>query len=242
MTALVFEIEAISNLALQVAKAVVDKNEETGKIEDKQSGPLAVASALSDFFELATALDHGNFYLEGEELREIGNHGLDLLDRLAYQALVLEVLEERETMARAYASIAVWFSRRDAILDNLEGIADGFGQLTNRLNEPRELAEMCHFMEEVVAVCADEIKMDNDKSNPFRPWRVLNLNAGIAATRSLDPDLMEQTFEELGRRLPNDMPGFLADGRRQMATQNVPDAVLEVMDRYVEKWPSTPSH
>ncbi len=101
---------------------------------------------------------------------------------------------------------------------------------------------MCHFMEEVVAVCADEIKMDNDKSNPFRPWRVLNLNAGIAATRSLDPDLMEQTFEELGRRLPNDMPGFLADGRRQMATQNVPDAVLEVMDRYVEKWPSTPSH
>jgi hypothetical protein len=53
---------------------------------------------------------------------------------------------------------------------------------------------------------------------------------------------MERVFDNLGRRLPYDMPGFLADGKRQMMTQNVPEAVREVMNRYAEKWPDRPAH
>ena len=49
-------------------------------------------------------------------------------------------------------------------------------------------------------------------------------------------------FEDLGRRLPYDMPGFLADGKRQMMMQNVPDPVREVMDRHAAKWPGSQSH
>jgi hypothetical protein len=97
-------------------------------------------------------------------------------------------------------------------------------------------------MEEVAKAASEKKQMDEDRSNPWRPWRVLNLNAGIAATRSCDPQLMERVFENLGRRLPYDMPGFLADGRRQMMTQNVPEAVREVMNRYAEKWPARPAH
>jgi hypothetical protein len=54
--------------------------------------------------------------------------------------------------------------------------------------------------------------------------------------------LMERTFEKLGRRLPYDMPGFFADGKRQMLVQNVPEAVSTVMDRYAEKWSGEPPH
>jgi hypothetical protein len=53
---------------------------------------------------------------------------------------------------------------------------------------------------------------------------------------------MERVFENLGRRLPYDMPGFLAGGKRQMMTQNVPEAVREVMNRYAERWPDRPAH
>jgi hypothetical protein len=53
---------------------------------------------------------------------------------------------------------------------------------------------------------------------------------------------MERTFEKLGRRLPYDMPGFFADGKRQMIGQDVPEAVSAVMNRYAEKWSSKPSH
>ncbi|MEN8711394.1 MAG: hypothetical protein ABF326_04270, partial [Arenicellales bacterium] len=136
----------------------------------------------------------------------------------------------------------VWLARRHAVINNLKGTADGFGKLVNRLSEPNDLAEMCQVMEEVIEAAAEELQTDDDRSNEWRPWRVINLNSGIAATRSLDPALMERTFEKLGRRLPYDMPGFFADGKRQMVVQNVPEAVSTVMDRYAEKWSGEPPH
>ena len=53
---------------------------------------------------------------------------------------------------------------------------------------------------------------------------------------------MQSTFEKLGRRLPYDMPGFFADGKRQMDSQNVPQQVRHVMTRYAEKWPGKSPH
>jgi hypothetical protein len=242
MSTLILDLDGINDRALEVTKAIVDRNEQTGKIDNPAAGPLAVAAALSDFFEIAAALDQGAVIFEQEELAEFAAHGLDLFDRLAYQLLVLEVMEHRENMALVFASIGLWLARRDATLENLEGIADGFGRITNGLNDPGELAEMCQLMEEVADAASEQVRVDEDTSNPYRPWRVLNLNAGIAATRSLDPALMEQTFDNLGRRLPQDMPGFLADGKRQLLVQNVPEAVSEVINRYAERWPTAPAH
>ena len=242
MTTLILDLDGINDLALEVTKAIVDRNEQTGKIDNPDAGPLAVAAALSDFFEVAAALDQGAVLFESDELAEFAAHGLDLLDRLAYQLLVLEVMQHRDSMARIFASIGVWLARRDATLDNLEGIADGFGRITNGLTDSADLAEICRLMEEVAEAASDDVRVDNDKGNPYRPWRVLNLNAGIAATRSLDPELMAQTFDNLGRRLPQDLPGFLADGKRQMMLQDVPDAVRNVMEQYAERWPSAPAH
>jgi hypothetical protein len=242
MTTLIFEFDGINDLALEVTKAIVDRNEESGKIDSKEAGPLAVAAALSDFFEIAAAVDQGAVFLDSDELAEFAEHGLDLLDRLAYQLLVLEVMEHRENMARIFASIGIWLARREATLENLEGIADGFGRITNGLTETSELAEICQLMEEVAEATSTKVQMDDDRSNPYRPWRVLNLNAGIAATRSLDPELMKQTFDNLGRRLPQDMPYFLADGRRQLLLQEVPDAVRDVVNQYAERWPTAPAH
>jgi hypothetical protein len=242
MKELVFEIDAISELALQIMQAILTKEAEAQKIMQDESGPLALAAALSDFFQMAAALESGYNQLEADELNEIGAYGLDLLDRQAYLVRQLELMDCRGTVARMFPSLAIWLVRRGVIIDNLEGTADGFGMLVNGLNDQQELVEMCQIMEEVIAATSDALQLDEDRSNAWRPWRVINLNNGIAATRSLDPELMAKTFDKLGRRLPLDMPGFLADGRRQMMTQNVPDAVRDVMNRYVEKWPSRPPH
>ena len=59
MSSLVIEIPVISDLALEIMKRVVDENEKTQKITDEQSGPIPLASAMSDFFQLASALDNG---------------------------------------------------------------------------------------------------------------------------------------------------------------------------------------
>jgi hypothetical protein len=242
MDKIVYEIDAISELALEIMLSILEQKKEAQEIMQDESGPLALAEALSDYFQIAAGVESGAASLNSDELSEFGAYGIDLLDRLSFLVRQLEIMDRRDHVSRVFTSLAVWLARREAVIDNLDGAADGFGMLVNGLSEPGELAEMCRLMEEVIESVSERIQLDEDRSNPWRPWRVINLNTGIAATRSLEPGLMEDTFEKLGRRLPHDMPGFFADGRRQMMTQNVPEAVTEVMNRYADKWPDKPPH
>jgi len=241
-TPLVIENDAISDLALEVTQAVLAKSDEAETIMQDESGPLALARALSDFFQIAGALEQGAARLEQDELDEFCAYGLDLLDRLAFLVRKLEVMDKRESVARMFASMGVWVARRGATIDNLEGTADGFGMIVNGTSSPEDLRALAGLMEEVVAAASTRLQLDEARGDAWRPWRVINLNMGIAATRSLDPALMERTFDNMGRRLPNDMSGFLADGMRQAMFQNVPDEVRALMRRYAEKWPAGAPH
>jgi hypothetical protein len=239
---LVIENDAISELALEVMQAVLARSEEAQSIMEDQSGPLALARALSDFFQIAGALEAGAARLGQEELDEFCAYGLDLLDRLAFLVRKVEIMDKRDTVARMFASMGAWVARRGATIDNLEGAADGFGMIVNAASAADDLRTLCELMEEVIEATSERLQLDEDRGDAWRPWRVINLNAGIAATRSLDPGLMARTFEKMGRRLPYDMPGFLADGMRQAAFQNVPDEVRDVMRGYVERWPTNAPH
>ena len=242
MCPLVIEMPAISDLALQSMVRVINENEETRRITDEDSGPIPLARALSDFFQLASGIEHSGQNPDVETISELGDYGLDLLDRLSYQLRQLEIHDQSDNMACVFVSVAAWFARHDATLRNLDGTADGFARLINGTSESSTLATFSQLIDEVQEAASDELKRDEDKSNPWRPWRVLTLNSGIAATRALDPELMRTTFEKMGRRLPSDLPGFFADGKRQMDAQDVPQDVRDTMTHYAEKWPDKALH
>ena len=236
------KIDAISQLALEIMQAILARDTEAQKIMNDENGPLSLASALSDYFQAAATLESDDAYMEADDMTEFSSYGLDLLDRLDFLVRKLEIMDQRDNVSRLLPTMAVWLARQDAIIENLQGTADGFAALVNGLSDPQDLADMCLVMDEVIEAASEKLQMDEDRSYELRPWRVINLNSGIAATRSLDAELMERTFEKLGRRLPYDMPAGLADGKRQMIGQNIPDAVSAVMDRYVEKWSEKPPH
>ena len=223
-------------------QAILAKNEEARAIMEDESGPLALARAMSDFFQIAGAVETGAADLEPDQLNELCAYGLDLMDRLAFLVRKVEIMDKRETVARMFASMGVWVARRGATIDNLEGTADGFGMIVNGTAATDDLGTLCDLMEEVIDAASQRLQLDEDRGNAWRPWRVINLNAGIAATRSLDPERMEQTFGKMGHRLPYDMPGFLADGVRQAAVQNVPEEVSEVLRRHMDRWPAKAPH
>jgi hypothetical protein len=242
MNSLVIEIPVISDLALEIMKCVIDENDKTHKITDEQSGPIPLASAMSDFFQLASALENGQQLEDSAAISELAHYALDLVDRLKAQLWYLDIHDQRDRLSRLFASLAVWFARQDAILDNLNGAADSFAILVNGENDSAVLADMSRLMNEVLEAASNEIKMDEDRSDQFRPWRVLNLNSGVAATRSFDANLMQETFERMERRLPHDLPGFFADGKRQVQMQEVPENVREVMTQFADKWATQLPH
>ena len=121
---LVVEIDAISDLALEIMQAILARNEEAQAITEDESGPLALARALSDFFQISGGIESGSLHLEQDELDELTAYGLDLLDRLAFLVRKIEIMDKRDTVARMFASMGVWAARRGATIDNLEGTAD----------------------------------------------------------------------------------------------------------------------
>jgi hypothetical protein len=242
MSSLVIEIPVISDLALEIMKRVIDENEKTQKITDEQSGPIPLASAMSDFFQLASALENGEQLEDNAAISDLAHYALDLVDRLQAQLWYLDIHNQRDRLSRLFASLAVWFARQDAILDNLNGAADSFAILVNGENDSAVLADMSRLMNEVLEAASNEIKMDEDRSDQFRPWRVLNLNSGVAATRSFDAKLMQETFGRMERRLPHDLPGVFAYGKRQVQMQEVPENVREVMTQFADKWATQLPH
>lgn len=243
MSTLSIDIPTISNSALEVMKRVIDENEKTKKIDDEHSGPIPLASALSDFFQIASSIEeHGQQKVGIENISELADYGVDLLDRLSYQMHQLEILDMRNSLNHIFLAINVWFARKQCILNNLRETADAYATIVNAEQDGEELALLSQLMSEILDAASNEIKADKDQSNPWRPWRVLNLNTGIAATRSLKPEVMKQAFEQISSRLPKDAPGFFADGKRQMAVQNVPDEVLELMKHYANQSPDLSIH
>ena len=242
MSSLAIQIDYASNLALEVIKHILAENEKTSKIpEDDVAGPVTVANALADYFETAASIEEKDIELEGNGISEFGHHGLDLLDRVSWQIRQLDIHDERDRISRVYASLAVWLARRGAVIENMETVADSFAIIVNSENDKAELANLCQLMEETLLAASETIKKDEDRSDPWRPWRVLNLNTGIAATRALDAKLMKQVFTELETRLPGDVSGFFADGKRQMDAQDVPQEIRDVLDEFVKKWPAIPA-
>ncbi|NNJ93020.1 MAG: hypothetical protein HKP55_15195 [Gammaproteobacteria bacterium] len=242
MTSLTIQIDFTANLALEVVKHILAENEKSSKIpEDNIAGPVFIANALADFFDTAAGIEQQDMQLEPDAISDFGHQGLDLLDRVSWQIRQLDIHDERDRVASIYASLAVWLARRGAVIENMETVADSFAIIVNSENDSGELVNLCRLMEETLQAASEPIKKDEDRSDPWRPWRVLNLNTGIAATRSLDAELMKQVFAELEKRLPEDVSGFFADGKRQMDTQDVPQEVRDVLDEYVKKWPAIPA-
>ena len=80
-----------------------------------------------------------------------GEVGVDVrLDRLQAQLWYLDIHDLRDRLSRLFASLAVWFARQDAILDNLNGAADSFAILVNGENDSAVLADMSRLMNEVL--------------------------------------------------------------------------------------------
>jgi hypothetical protein len=121
-------------------------------------------------------------------------------------------------------------------IDTLEPVVDALALLANNTREPSRLEALSHVISRIVAAVSPLISQDLEKLNPGRPWRVLLLNQSIIATRSHNPELMEQAFAVLTGKLPEDAARFFSEGMQQMDALNYPAPVRKVMEKYHRQW------
>lgn len=160
--------------------------------------------------------------------------GLELIYTLSQWAQHLHLNDAIEDLEIITLSFALWSARNLSYVGVLDPVVDAVSGYANRQSDPHVMNALSGIINEIMDAVTSEIKADNEKDDPNRPWRLLNFNYGIVATRSLDPHQMEQAFDQLLQRFPDDAAVFFKEGVEQMDIVDYPDHVRTVMERYYQ--------
>jgi len=173
--------------------------------------------------------------LDQADINRIGQYALELLESLI--AFVQnQTSKQSQDLMRLSLPVSLWVARHGGKLSQIDMLVNSLAAYANETVDADKLAELSAVIREVIDACDDEIRQDLDQSNMMRPWRILNLNYGIVATRSHQPEIIEQAYETLIKNLPQDARQFFKEGMQQMGIIGYPEEVRQVVERYNKMW------
>jgi len=195
-------------------------------------------TALTQFFEVSEKIETQPELLNSSEsdfsnISELGDYGLQLLAGLE-QWVDAAQFEDKMVLQLSILSLAIWIHDHDGELQQLDNIVNALSQLANHTYNLKVLIKLHKIVEKITNSAHKIIKSDLDKTDPGRPWRLLNLNHGIIATRTHNTDIMNTVFEQLVSRLPDDAANFFADGMKQLDVIDYPEHVKYVMEQFYQ--------
>ena len=201
---------------------------------------LAAMEQAIDVMERADAdkaTRNGKMVLSATDVTEIGDYALGLLEAIVERVESVSGHQSRE-LSRLAIPIALWIAQHGGHINKLELVVNSLAAWANELQDTIQIADLVGVIRQIIDATSAEVSQDLDQSNPMRPWRIINLNYGIVATRSHDPTLMEEAFALLVKNLPQDARAFFREGMQQMDSVGYPEEVREVVERYQQMWGS----
>ena len=177
-----------------------------------------------------------------KDISQIGDYALTLIEglvgHLQAEAGQAEPTQQHRDLTRLTVPIALWVAKHGGTVEQLELVVNSLAGYANDLREPLQLADLSCVFRDIISAVSDEVMQDLEQANPMRPWRILNLNYGIVATRSHDPELIEEAYASLVKNLPQDAREFFREGMQQMDIVGYPQEVREVVEKYDRMWGS----
>jgi len=194
-----------------------------------------IIAEMNQFFDIVDGVDAKKNTFAANDISDIGEHGISLLEKLKLKADSLQLVAEKDSLEQIVLVVADWIIERDGNINLLEPIVDALAQVANATQDQQQLIALAEFMGEIADACSDAIKHDLEITNMHRPWRMLNINRGIVATRTYDPNTMRNVFSMLIKALPMDAPAFFKEGMSEMVRLNYPDHARDVIHEFYEK-------
>ena len=172
-----------------------------------------------------------------DEITEIGDYALSILD-MCLTHIESSKGEQSRDLMRLSIPITVWVARQGGRINSIDMVVNSVAGFANEIQDTAQLSELCNIIGEIISATSDAIAQDLEQTNPMRPWRVINMNYGIIATRSHDTALMKQAYDALIKSLPQDARRFFKEGMVQMDVIGYPDEVRAVVEQYDREWGS----
>ncbi|MDH5571300.1 MAG: hypothetical protein OEY89_06015 [Gammaproteobacteria bacterium] len=243
MSELEMDAESLTRVLGHVADYVIDvRRNAYSEVKPQNDESDQFDAELDQFITLMGLWVQGNSFPDNREpgaksavsldKRNMADLGLRIAYSLSQWAKILyldDVLEELEIVTFAFG---LWCARNLGYIAVLDPIVDAVSGYANRQSDPHVMNAFSGLICELMDAVDNEIRVDKNNDDPNRPWRLLNFNYGIVATRSLDPQLMEQAFDQIWQRFPEDAAVFFKEGFEQMDVVDYPEYVRAVMEKY----------
>lgn len=213
--------------------------------EDYRRGLNNLLDKFEEFFNVVASVNlraHEDKVLEASEATEISDYGFVLLLKLIDLMERLDLPHKRKEIEQISLVFVRWTISCNGTINYLEPVVNAIAQLANLMQEKEALLALSELIAEVVDHCSLELKKDQGDSEEFRPWRLLHINRGIVATRTHDLETIKQAFDEFLIYLPQEAPGFFAEGMKEMDALDYPPHVRKVMESYFNRNPSIRIH
>lgn len=234
------DIEQMEQLAREAGDILLHTYKELQPANaDDGITPEKLLGSLEQFFKITKSIDaHIDRAADADvdqNMQNLGDHGLRLLNELKEYCTKLNCFDEEAIFEGLSIPVSLWAAAHQLKLSELDTVVDALSHIANQTHDTQELSILVDMMEMIINAVSPQIRQDLDKSNPGRPWRILNINHSIVATRTHDTKIMEAVFEQLTFRLPEEAAGFFAEGMEQMDIVGYPDHVRRVMEHYYHK-------
>ena len=221
------------------AKILADYEASAVKPGPEVVAPPQLVEAVDQFLAVFKKLDadHGGTGpLPYDDASQLLDYVLSCLIDLGAWAERLGTAESRRSLGRVALSVADWAIRHRGEIRTLEPLVDACATEANNTDSIDTLKSLFYVLQQLIAHVSPAIRADLNKYDQTRPWRVLNFNFAIVATRTQNLDLMTQAFDALGTNLPDDAPLFFEEGIKQAQKTVYGPEVKSLMQDYFDRW------
>jgi len=200
--------------------------------------PELLAAAAGQFCAVFDRVDRdraAGSAFAAHEASTLGEQALGCIADLALWADRVGCAPQRPAVEALALDIAQWVMRHGGEIRVLEPIVNALAQSANTTQAPAQLAMLYRLMRDIIEHVADSVR--NDPSvNPAHPWRIINFNCAIVATRTQDPMLMNTAYDGLERNLPGDCPAFFEEGVCESGKKVYGEPVRTLLQERFDKW------
>ncbi|TCV86707.1 hypothetical protein EDC63_10668 [Sulfurirhabdus autotrophica] len=223
----------------QISEKMLASFDISGINSGEQVTPPQLIDAMNQFFIIFEKLDNdqsSHDHISKDEISQMGEHAIGCLMDLSVWADRLKLPKEKAGIDQVALGTAHWLIQHRGEIRILEPIVNALAIKANTTENKEALIALFHVISDVIEHSSSAIKSDLEKSDPTRPWRILNLNFAIVATRSQNTDLMVKAFDRLGHNLPEDCPSFFEEGLKQAEKPSFGPEIKTIMKDYFSKW------
>lgn len=185
-----------------------------GAIAGAASDVIALLAVVGDFLAVMSRLD-GQYGADAElpieDATEACDEALRALAELESSLIRFDLTGQLVHLQAVEIGVGYWAMRHGLTVYAVEPIVNALAAQSNAATSTQETAAVYAMMQGFISHFSPLLKADLERSNPQRPWRLLNLNFAITAIRTGDDALMLYAFDTLNSHLPDERAGFYAE-------------------------------